>query len=73
LENLEGSIFAWLFGRLVICHTYDILMLLWLLKMLSLNFFNVLDWTWLDFGTMVDLPDAMLDLPDTMVDFLTPR
>ena len=36
LENLEGSIFAWLFvwsvGR---CHTFDILMLLWPLKMLN--------------------------------------
>ena len=35
LKNLEGSIFVWLFVCLVSCrHTFDILMLLWPLKML---------------------------------------
>ena len=35
LENLEGSIFAWLFGRLSVTVT-TVLMLLWPLKMLKL-------------------------------------
>ena len=53
-----------LFGR----HTFDILMLLWPLKMLSFNFCNVLDWTMVDLpDTMVDLVDNVVVLPDTKV------
>ena len=75
MENLEGSIFAWLFGlSFVRHHTFDILRLLWPLKMLKLSVgpsvgrsvltVSVMYWTGLDLtGTMVDLPDTMVDLP----------
>ena len=68
MENLEGSIFTWSFRWLYVT-VATVLMLLWPLKMLSINFCNVLDWTGpYSTGTIVDLPDTMVDLPDTMVD-----
>ena len=70
MGNLEATIFAGLFIWSFGCrHTYDIVMLLWPLKMLTFNFCNVLDWTGLDLtGTMVDLPDAIVGIPVTVVD-----
>ena len=65
-KTLYSFVFLCFFRRR---HTFDILMLLCPLKMLSFNFCNVMNWTRLDLtGTMVDLPDTMVDLPDTMVD-----
>ena len=52
LENLEGTIFTWLFVCLFVCrHTFDILVLPWPLKMLSFNFCNIMDLTGLDLTT----------------------
>ena len=44
-----SGVFIHVVRPLVVCrHTFEILMLLWPLKMLSFNFSNVLDWTGLD-------------------------
>ena len=73
MENLEGSIFAWLADCFFVFHTFDILILLW--PLIFVMYLTGLDLS----GTMVDHPDTMValtdtmvDLPDTMVDLLTP-
>ena len=77
-QNLEGSIFAWLFVRLVVCSLrrwdypdknkhVSVLNRPWDKARSDQTRPELLD-TMVDFpDTMVDLPDTMLDLPDTMV------